>query len=703
MEFNFIKQREHSIPFLVGILFFSILLYCSSATAQQIPETNFWEKNIRMFNPPIDQAQWPIWRRNLEIWRAKEKKTANNVEYYKRGFEWVQSCFAIGFPNIYDTQFYNPKTNEYDVDAFVDHYKKEYGGLDAIEIWQLSPQIGFDDRNQYDFWRNMPGGLEGLRKAIDRFHARGVKVLINKNPWEDDYFHDDNLRPESGENPSGEPYSIAQIVRQINADGLFLNTYGHESDAVRIEFDKIKPGIVIEGEHELGTAKEVMKQHMEWYQSSFKDAEGLVEVPYYTAGGIIRNKWLERKHMVHMVQRNQKNHTEELRAAWMNGVGVIVWENVFGIWRGWCERDKSIIRSMLPVQRRYSLIFSGEGWTPMVPTMQSDLFASLWEREGLRLWTITNNSNSQKAGNVLKVGHRNGDRYFDLISGKEIQPEISNGIATLGCSINARGIAGFLAGPTLELGHDFNDFLLQQANIKARENLSTDYIPMPVSLTSVTPTKKYTATPIGMIAMKDTTYIQSDTITTRESGTYNNEILSDGGRTSKRVTFKPFAFDISPVTNAQFQQFMKSSGYSPRFKENFLKHWVNGIPPAGKENEPVVYVDLDDARAYAKWAGKRLPTKEEWQYAIESGKAYYGTSRVWEWNESERSDGRIRFCMLKGGCDWLARGSVFYAPGFIQLNKQNGHQKPDYSAKYILMYPGLDRLWTIGFRCAVDM
>jgi hypothetical protein len=68
---------------------------------------------------------------------------------------------------------------------------------------------------------------------------------------------------------------------------------------------------------------------------------------------------------------------------------------------------------------------------------------------------------------------------------------------------------------------------------------------------------------------------------------------------------------------------------------------------------------------------------------------------VWNWTESEHSDGRTRFCLLKGGAEWKAEGSVWYADG--------GPQPPEFSAKYLLMAPGLDRSGQIGFRCAADL
>ena len=93
---------------------------------------------------------------------------------------------------------------------------------------------------------------------------------------------------------------------------------------------------------------------------------------------------------------------------------------------------------------------------------------------------------------------------------------------------------------------------------------------------------------------------------------------------------EPYAMDLTPVTNAQYAEFLKASGYKPKETTNFLKHWRDGAPPAGREDHPVVYVDLDDARAYAHWAGKRLPTEEEWQFAAQ------GTDgRQYPWGNAE--------------------------------------------------------------------
>lgn len=90
--------------------------------------------------------------------------------------------------------------------------------------------------------------------------------------------------------------------------------------------------------------------------------------------------------------------------------------------------------------------------------------------------------------------------------------------------------------------------------------------------------------------------------------TFNKEACKKEAPTRK-VTVKSFYIDRYEVTNAQYREFILATGYTPP------KGWQGQDYPMDQAGYPVVMVSYKDAQAYAKWAGKRLPTEAEWEKA----------------------------------------------------------------------------------------
>ena len=117
----------------------------------------------------------------------------------------------------------------------------------------------------------------------------------------------------------------------------------------------------------------------------------------------------------------------------------------------------------------------------------------------------------------------------------------------------------------------------------------------------------------------------------------SNVVFAQEGPVHEKVT-KSFYMDIHPVTVAQFRRFVQETGYETE-AEKFgnagvfkmeIGQWTlvtgaNWMFPQGpkaenaRDDHPVTQVSWNDAKAYCNWAGKRLPTEQEWEHAARNG------------------------------------------------------------------------------------
>ncbi|MEQ1772097.1 MAG: bifunctional serine/threonine-protein kinase/formylglycine-generating enzyme family protein, partial [Devosia sp.] len=117
------------------------------------------------------------------------------------------------------------------------------------------------------------------------------------------------------------------------------------------------------------------------------------------------------------------------------------------------------------------------------------------------------------------------------------------------------------------------------------------------------------------------------------------------GSSRRTVLLDRFYIARHPVTNAMFARFMEATGYHPGGEAaRFLDHFRNGRVPPDLANHPVVFVSYLDAKAYCRWAGRRLPSEAEWEKAARGA-----DGNKFPWGREEPSAELAHFGHARGG------------------------------------------------------
>ena len=667
------------------------------------------------------QEDHDTWLADIRHWRSERliRIGYDGSRYDMPALKWTHSSFFQPQMMVQDRYFYDPVAHRYTVDRYLNDLEKRYGGIDAVLIWPTYPNMGIDDRNQHDLIRSMPGGIAGVRQMIADFHKRGVRVLFPMMMWD------------QGTRDPGQPWprAIAELMAEVGADGINGDTQDGVPLAFSVAADKVGHPLAFEPED--GPSDEALAWNvMTWGQYNF---------PFVPM--VDKYKWLEPRHLVNISDRWNRDKTNDLQFAFFNGVGWESWENIWGIWNGITPRDAEATRRVATIERAVAPFLTSSEWEPLTPMLRYGIFASRWPSNDETVWTIVNRNEYDVEGHEIEVQPEEGMRYFDLYHGTELKPERNpEGKVVLSFAIEAHGYGALLAAKTAP------DTAIQALMSKMKEmtakplaSYSHEWTVLPQQIVPIAGTKSPSASPDGMVRIPAGNFVfKVQGIEIEGYDDIGVDVQYPWEDSPRRfhehpMQVKSFWIDTYPVTNAQFKKFLDSTHYHPLDDRNFLRDWKDGSFPAGWDNKPVTWVSLEDARAYAAWAGKRLPHEWEWQYAAQGsdgrvypwgndwnasgvpvpdknrtmrgpdavnahpqGKSPFGVmdlvGNVWQWTE-EFTDEHTRSAILRGGEYYQPQGSIWYFP---QAHKLSEH------GKLLLTAPSLDRSGGIGFRCVQD-
>src|SRR5260370_36482194 len=359
---------------------------------------------------PANPSEFAAWLADMKHWRAERLTRIgySGAEYDRPELKWTQRSFVQPQMMVEDRYFFGIG-DRYTVDRYLDDVARRYGGIDSVLIWPVYPNIGIDNRNQFDLLHDLPGGVEGLKQMVDDFHKRGVRVLFPVMAWG------------VGTNDYGSlADAAAKAFGEIGAGGINGDTMDLVPRTFRTASDKAGHPPALEPENGADKDEGVAWNNLSWGYWKY----GFVPT-------VSRWKWIEPRHMVHVCRRWARDHTDDLQYAFFNGVGFESWENIWGIWNQLTPRDAEALRRTARIERQFADLLAGPNWEPHTPALHHGTFASNFPDATETLWTFINRNEYDVTGRQIRVPHRADARYFDLWHGVEIKAQIENDTAVL--------------------------------------------------------------------------------------------------------------------------------------------------------------------------------------------------------------------------------------------------------------------------------
>jgi formylglycine-generating enzyme required for sulfatase activity len=686
----------------------------------------------------------------------------DNKLFEREDLKWIKQSYIIVLQMAWDREFYDRQTGKYTYPEELKKWNEQFNNIDVFGIWPTWPRLGLDKRNQWDLYRDLAGGTEQLKTFARLSRLSKTRFFIAYNPW------DNSTRQE-------DPYrGMAKLISETEADGVVLDTRGSSSYELQRAADSVRKGVIMYSEGMAIT----------------KDMPGIisgrVHNAIYFSPELNLNKVIKPDFAIFRVcdVGEDRNH-REIAISFFNGYGTEL--NLFrpgGRDDGYRDDLNYLARTTF-ILRQNNDAFLDNDWTPFINTRADNIYVNKWNSGNKTIFTVLNMKPEGFDGTLFKVNDFEGAHFVSLWNHEKSDPVNVNGVfyikvsaegwlpsfsgtrkeASLDCIAQLPEIIrSKLTGDSLHLNNPGKGTVIIW---KGNPSYQTQHFELKFNHDTIVRIKNIIGNYEGKIVLQylEDNLLKDEDVVMLKGGlpwlvskvvpspaaqnippdmvlvpkasiTYNlttGEDFIPYPDINKNICAEvdSFLIDKYPVTNAQYYDFILKSGYKPSDTANYLRNWSSGMFRQGQENYPVVYVSYEDIVAFAKWAGKRLPTQAEWQLAAQGtdkrkwpwGDDFHGT---WCNNAFDRPTPVDAFTkgqspygvmdlvgniwqmtndMYYNGADYfmIIRGGSYYRPDSSWWYIQGGPQSLDRTQIMLMVSQGYDRCSTLGFRCVKDI
>ena len=546
----------------------------------------------------------------------------DNSMYEREDLKWIKESYLIILQMAWDREFYDRLSGKYTYPDLLKKGTELFGKIDVFGIWPTWPRLGLDQRNQWDLYRDLPGGTEQLRNFARLSRQSGTRFFIAYNPWDNSTRKEDHYK------------GMAQLIAETEADGVVLDTRGSSSFELQAAADSVRKGVVMYSE---GMA---ITRDMPGIIS------GRVHNAIFLSPELNLNKLIKPDFSIFRVcDVGEDLIHREIAIAFFNGYGTEL--NMFrpGGRDDNYRDDLDYLARTTFILRQNNDAFLDNDWTPMVETTIDNVFVNRWKSGDKTVYTVLNMQAAGVNGKLFKIETEPGKHYVSLWNHENLTPfkEQENVYLTA----NAQGwdpsfsgtrkegsvdciaelpviIRSVLSGDSIKINRTGERKILIWKGNPSYESLYKEFRIVKDTTLSIKDLFGYYEGKIVLQLIENKRlidenildlkggkpWIVSKSVPTNRSSvlpedmvlvpgavfsfnvTANDEFIPYPDVSGTTVSIDSFLIDKYPVTNAQYYDFVLSSGYKPADTTRYLRHWQSGTFKQGQDKYPVVCVSI---------------------------------------------------------------------------------------------------------------
>jgi len=423
------------------------------------------------------------WREALEFYRqwahswykplVPRKRWFQEVFYYQQALAW--------------TQLRNPQTGQWRMNEELKRYKEAFGCLDYLHVFDFGQSQIYGRVGDYSHYEEL-GGLEAMRAAFKEAQDQGVRIGVyiegylcdNRGVWGREHVAANCIITQDGKPlmwpgsntetmmcPSALPWrehlanTYKRVAAELQPDGMYIDQYGFIDTWKTCwsrEHGHPVPHPPIRGEGETTRAiREAIPPHI---ANLTEETPNDVHAQYQDGAlgySVVQNDPVLAPHRVDLFRFvfpdfkvfQLVSYNPFLEGGWdllkwpfFNGEAYWLHHNPQ---RDYCPDALQFMRRAFAILHRYKEAFCSADVRPLVPTLMPTVYANEFRSPKVTVWTIFNAEYKTWRGELLRVPHQSGTRYYDAFQETEIKPRVEKGEAWLPVTIGPRDVGCLVA------------------------------------------------------------------------------------------------------------------------------------------------------------------------------------------------------------------------------------------------------------------